>query len=76
MEGTVRSTILASVKTEESVVPTQLVNVLMNTLVLNVAFTIIVPTPTVMKLPRGVSIVKKTSNVNANQVSVVRLYWC
>ena len=35
MEGTVHSTILASVKTEESVLITQLVNALMNTLELN-----------------------------------------
>ena len=55
MEGTVHSTILASVKTEESVLITQL-NALMNTLELNVTFTITLSIPIVIKLPRNVSI--------------------
>ena len=72
MEGTVHSTILASVKTEDHVLITPLVNVLINTLALNVAFTITVSIPTVIKLPRGVSIMRNPSLVNANQVSVGR----
>ena len=72
MEGTVHSTILVSVKMEDHVLITPLVNVLIHTLVLNVAFTITVSIPTVIKLLRGVSIMRNPSLVNANQVSVVR----
>ena len=70
MERTVHSTIFASVKTEESVLITQLVNALMNMLELNVTFTITVSIPTVIKLPRDVSIMRHLSLVNGNQVSV------